>query len=346
MFDQLLLSCVPLATAQETPLLISTDLATACLARHWGLQGILSRLDGEQDANFRVRTGDRDGYVLKIVHRGCPPDSVDFQAAALAQLQPLGLNLPQVIKNCAGETRTSVDINGEIRQAWLLRWCPGTLLAEHAPLSADLVRSFGFLLARVTDGLAGFEHPAMRRGHRWELSRAAHITPLLAAIEGEAAPLAGAALAAFQTFALPHLESLPWGVVHNDANDYNVLVEGDRVTGLIDFGDMSWQPIICDVAIALAYLILDREEPLAVCADFLRAYAAQHPLREEELDILFELIRARLAVSLAISSHRQKLEPDDPYITISQAPVRRALLTLARYSRDEVSATFRRAAGL
>lgn len=326
--------------------MISTDAARACLARHWGLQGDLSRLDGERDANFRVSASDGHSYVLKVMHRGCTSESVDFQAAALAHLRPLGLNLPQVISNLAGEALTSVSIDGETRLAWLLSWCPGNLLARHTPLNTGLIESFGHLLARVTNGLAGFRHPAMKRGHRWELSRAEEITPMLSEIEGEAAPLAAAAIAAFRRVAAPRLDALPWSVVHNDANDYNVLVEGDRVTGLIDFGDMSWQPVICDVAIALAYLLLDREQPLAVCADFLRAYSAEHPLRPEELDILFELIQARLAVSLAISSHRQKLEPDDPYITISQAPARRALLTLASYSGDEVSAVLRRAAGL
>ena len=330
---------------RNLPRVPSTDIAQACLARYWGLHGDLSRLDGERDANFRVSASDGKNYVLKIMHSGCLADSVDFQAAALAYLRPLGLNLPRVISNLEGKTLTRVSIDGETRLAWLLSWCPGNLLAGHTPLSRELIESFGRLLARVTNGLAGFEHPAMGRGHRWELSRATEIAPLLSHIEGEAAALAAAAIATFDRDVAPCLEHLPWSVVHNDANDYNVLVEGDLVTGLIDFGDMSWQPVICDVAIALAYLLLDREQPLAVCADFISAYSAEHPLQEQELDILFELIQARLAVSLAISSHRQKLEPDDPYIIVSQAPARRALLALSAYSGDEARTVFRRAAG-
>ena len=66
----------------------------------------------------------------------------------------------------------------------------------------------------------------------------------------------------FETEVIPRLERLPFQVVHNDANDGNVLVCRERLLedgrevgeagetgsagyepcGLLDFGDMMWTP--------------------------------------------------------------------------------------------------------
>ena len=119
---------------------------------------------------------------------------------------------------------------------------------------------------------------------------------------------------------------------------------GAVVDGLFDFGDIARQPIICDVAIALAYLILGKDDPLAVCTTFLKSYMAQRPLRAEELAVLFDLIQTRLAVSIAISSHRALTEKDDPYIIVSQKPAIRALKQLAGLSSDEVERCIRQIA--
>ena len=45
----------------------------------------------------------------------------------------------------------------------------------------------------------------------------------------------------FARFAALDLVALPHQVIHNDANEHNVLVgEDGAVTGLIDFGDLVW----------------------------------------------------------------------------------------------------------
>ena len=49
---------------------------------------------------------------------------------------------------------------------------------------------------------------------------------------------------------------LPHSVIHNDANDYNVLIEDGRMSGLLDFGDLVHSATVCDLAIALAYTML------------------------------------------------------------------------------------------
>jgi Ser/Thr protein kinase RdoA (MazF antagonist) len=44
-------------------------------------------------------------------------------------------------------------------------------------------------------------------------------------------------------------------------NRENILVRGDRVTGLLDFGDNCFNPVVCDLAICLAYVKMDPDNP-------------------------------------------------------------------------------------
>ena len=57
-------------------------------------------------------------------------------------------------------------------------------------------------------------------------------------------------------------------MIHGDANDYNILVDaaGARVTSILDFGDMVHTATVCDLAIALAYVMLDKQDPIAAAA--------------------------------------------------------------------------------
>lgn len=324
-------------------------LAKKLLLQHYGLAARLQPLPGDRDYNFAVELDTGERRVLKIMHRGCPAQLVALQCAALARTASAELDTPRVIPNLQGADYSVVHVGTECHILWLLSWLPGVLLADFRPHSDALYHSFGASLGQLNNCLQGFEHPAMHRKHHWQLTEALNVLPWVEDIRGETRDYAQAALQQFTERVQPQLPALPAGVIHNDANDYNVLVsvrEGDAsVCGLFDFGDMGWQPLVCDVAIALAYLILDKPDPLTVCAQFLRGYHQQRPLLEQELAVLLDLVRTRLAVSIAISSHRQLLEPDNHYLTISQRPAIVALDTLAKIAPRFAVCVFRRACG-
>lgn len=334
-------------------LLITIETAEALLFKYYGRAGNLTPLDGDEDRNFRVETADGKKYTFKIMHRGCKENAVALPCAALQHLVNLAANIPRVIPSVAGNlfesVRTGEDANDH-RFVWLLSWCSGTLLVDFSPHTESLYRSFGRTLAAVDMGLRGFSHPAMHIQSRWQLTSAMQSASKVDDIEGETREIARDIFARFETSVLGKLSHLPAGVIHNDANDYNVLVNGvDRqacVNGLFDFGDVCWQPIICEVAIALAYLIHRKDDPLAVCASFLEAYCEVYPLSEPELAVLFDLICTRLAVTVAISSHRKKREPENEYIVYSQRPSKNAMLALKQIGPERAQTVFMRACGL
>ena len=326
------------------------------LALHYKLSGALTALPGDRDSNFQLRCPTGEKYVVKLMDASCPEQAVSFQVEALLHLRASNIDivLPHVCPAISGEHFLSVEVKNERRILWVLRWCDGQLLARFSPRHGELAHSFGATLAQLDRHLGKFTHPAMRDGHHWELTRALNHEKRLSSITGNTQTLARKALEQFRAQFEPAREKLRWGVVHNDANDYNVLVDvgidndngSPRVCGLFDFGDMSYQPVVCDPAIALAYLILDEVDPLRVCGDFLAGYAEVNPLTTDEIALLFTLIKARLAVSIAISSQRQLEEPDDPYIVISQKPAIEALTRLSAITNDVATAVFRQACGL
>src|SRR3989442_2042292 len=65
-----------------------------------------------------------------------------------------------------------------------------------------------------------------------------------------------------------------------------------------------------------------------------------------ELSVLFALIGARLAVSVTNSAHRKTVKPDDPYVTVSEAPAWEALERLAKIHPRFAHYTFRAACGI
>ena len=65
-------------------------------------------------------------------------------------------------------------------------------------------------------------------------------------------------------------------MIHGDANDYNVIV-GDpllrpRPVSVIDLGDMHLGLTAAEPAIAAAYALLGKADPLAVAASVIRGY--------------------------------------------------------------------------
>lgn len=325
--------------------------AVHILQEHYGLTAAVEPLPGDRDANFRVHLDDGSQRVLKLMHPDCTEATVDFQCAALAHLAQCPLNLPRVqaTRNAQPWQRLTLP-NGESRLVWLLSWCEGTLLADYPRREESLHHSFGHTLAVLDNALQGFEHPAQNPGHRWQLTAAATNRSGLPWVDSAVSAYVEELFDLFDNQLSQQLAALPHGVIHNDANDYNVLVDtsaaSPQVKGIFDFGDMAYQPLVCDVAIALAYLVLDAEHPLEVMAQFLRGYHVQRPLSPAELAVVFPLVCLRLAVSVSISSERQQQEPDDPYIVISQQPAIRTLQRLRQIAPEFAHGWLREACGL
>jgi Ser/Thr protein kinase RdoA (MazF antagonist) len=177
------------------------------------------------------------------------------------------------------------------------------------------------VLGRTAVALGGLDHPAAHRPFQWSAEEglaviAAHATAVTD-------PDRGALLDRWQERLAPLgvvLPSLRHGVIHNDANDHNVLVADDRATvsGLLDLGDSIWSVIVNELAVGAAYAALKADDPLEVIEAIRAGFEEELPLVDAERQVLEELIALRLATSVALSAHQSSLDPDDPYLTVSE----------------------------
>ncbi|WP_107496041.1 aminotransferase class III-fold pyridoxal phosphate-dependent enzyme [Thalassobius sp. I31.1] len=294
------------------------------LAQHWGITARLSGLDGEYDLNFKADSG----HVLKVMRPGCDAAFIDMQTSAIdaARKADADLPLPDVIPTKSGALFTEIaDENGEMRLCWVLSLVAGRPWADFRPHTDALIHGLGAANARLTQALSGFEHAELHRDFKWDLMKGAWIKGDLQAIENETRRDLISDICTGFDAAFPTLQSLPKSAIHNDLNDYNILVSGSltnapTITGLIDFGDMCAGPRIVDLAITAAYVVLGDVDAEKALVALVQGYHSVSPLTPQEMDLLWPLLKMRLAVSVVNSTLMAVENPDDPYVTISQAP--------------------------
>ncbi len=322
------------------PLAVSSQDAARIAETHFALQGQAQPLPGEREQNFLLTTP-TGRYVLKIAPPEEPRAALAMQLAALDALRALP-EVPQPIPASRGDYLVELE---DGRTARLLRYLPGRPLAESRPLSPATLRALGALLARLDQALADFEHPAARREFLWDLRRADEVIALrLEYLRGET-ELTWALLRVLDRFHRrlnPCWNDLPAQVIHNDANDYNVLVDRGAVSGLLDFGDMLHAPRVVEVAVAAAYAMLDEADPLTVAAHLIAGYHAWQPLLPQEAALLYDLICTRLALSISLAAERAHTAPENAYLQVSAAPARRLLQQLVALDPQEVAAALTR----
>lgn len=312
-------------------------------------------LPGEYDDNFRLHAADGAEFVLKVMHPDRERGFVEMQCAVLQHLakNAADLPLPRVVPAKSGESFVETRVlNGTQRLVWLLTFLPGKTLAEFRPHSPELLEELGGFLGRMSRALEKFEHPAAHRELKWDAARAGWIRDYLTHIpELPRRMLVQRFLGLFESEVAPKIPRLRKSVVYGDANDYNVLVkcrpgQAARIAGVIDFGDTHYGVSVSELAIAAAYAILGEKDVLAAAGRVVAGYHKEFALTEEEIALLYPLIAMRLAVSVVNSAHRKALKPDDPYVTVTEAPAWEALERLAKIFPRHATYAFRMACGL
>ena len=312
----------------------------------YGLEASAAPLPSERDQNFLLTADGGARFVLKIANAAEDRAMLEAQNAAMMHVAARTPVAPRVVPSVRGDAIASVP--GAPHFVRLVTYLPGTPLARHGTRSPALLEDLGARLGELDAALADFDHPAIHRDFHWDLARAERVIderlPLVAdaalrALIAQTAARALRAVAARQAW-------LRVSAIHNDANDWNVLVEGERVVGIIDFGDMVASWTVADLAVAVAYVLLDAPDVLQTMAAVVRGYHRTYPLRDEELAALFPLACLRLCMSACIAASQQRQRPGDAYLGVTQAPLARTLPRLAAIEAREAENAARTACGL
>ena len=317
----------------------------------------VSELPSERDQNFLLDRADGRRLVLKIANALEEPAFLEAQDQVLARLAPEVTFCPQVVAGREGMSLLSVEAPGGARHlVRLVTYLPGVPLGRVRQPPLELLRDLGRCLGVMDRVLADFDHPACHRDFHWDLTRGvrvvgAHLEKIADAELREAVRRLAEDFDARVSRLLPGLRR---SVIHGDANDFNVIVDDGadltarrrRVVGIIDFGDMVHSYTVGNLAVAAAYVLLDKPDPLSAAAQVVAGYHAEFPLTEAEIAALFGLICLRLCLSACHAADQRQQRPDDEYLAISQEPVQRTLPKLLRIHPRFAEAVFRRACGL
>jgi Ser/Thr protein kinase RdoA (MazF antagonist) len=207
---------------QEAPR-IARDDAVRVAADLYDLNVSAAPLPSERDQNFYCQSGNQQ-FVLKIANSGEAFEFLELQNQLIEFLaaSKISLEFPRIVR-----TRTGADIatikseNGREHFVRLLTWLDGVCLADAKPHDRKLLSSLGHALAQMDTALAKFSHPAAHRSFYWDLRNARMAWELVGLLPESRQPLVARFFAEWERIDWSRLR---FSVIHNDANDYNILV--------------------------------------------------------------------------------------------------------------------------
>ncbi|MEO6651697.1 MAG: phosphotransferase [Ilumatobacteraceae bacterium] len=288
---------------------IDPDEIVEIAARFYGVTGGLTRLRGERSHNTLIAAADGTEYVLKIASTNEPIDTVRMHAAALIHLEREAEHLPvaRIVRSVDGDAVPVLERADRTHAMRLVTHLPGVTFGDRDPISTGGLRSIGALVGAVSAALADFDHPSARHFVAWDIA-----SGLIddAELWDALAPDAALALAPARsrldaaTVAMRHL---PRQVIHNDGHAGNLLRSdngSDRVTGIIDFGDLVHTITVADLAVAGANLALHQADPVAALVAIVDGFRSVRAVSGAELSALPDLVLCRLVLSTLLIEHQ------------------------------------------
>ncbi|NXP10012.1 HYKK kinase, partial [Thinocorus orbignyianus] len=321
-------------------------------------------LPSYDDQNFHVRVSRNKGaaegadeYVLKITNSADSqePELIEVQTRAMMFLSTEGFPsaTPYLTKdgNIMALESGGAGPGHRKHMVRLLTYLPGVPVAKIAA-NAQILYQVGKLAAGLDKALSEkFHHPSVKSLHRgqfiWNLANVPLLDQYIYALgQNKYREVVEQVIEQFKGKVIPKLSSFRACINHGDLNDHNILVDSSsaspedpqyRVSGILDFGDMSYGYYVFEVAIAIMYMMIESPDPLGVGGHVLAGFESVVPLSAEERGALFLLVSGRFAQSLVIAAHTALLYPENKeYLMITAKTGWRHLMTLFELGQEAV----------
>ena len=336
-----LLAHIPRFTVQKVAL-IAEEL--------YGIRATVTQLPSERDQNFLLTNKSNEKFVMRIANALEDPALLVAQNEVLNYLSSRFHFCQQPIQSKQGRYLEEIaSTDGGKNPVRLNTYLPGVPLGEIGGRSPELLNDFGLKLGLLDKALLEFDHPAVHRDFHWDLGNWKPVVAKCIELIGDTQLRSEIAQYErdFEQHVAPLLPALRRSCIHGDANDYNILVDIDssKVVGFIDFGDMVYSYSIADLAIALAYVVLNNAEPLTAATHVVAGYLETLPLEKNEIEVVGELMLMRLCMSVCLAAYQQRQQPDNAYLDISQVAIRESLPKLLAIDRQQASAIVKSAIG-
>lgn len=131
------------------------------------------------------------------------------------------------------------------------------------------------------------------------------------------------------------------GVIHGDLNEGNIVVTPvdsgrHEVSGILDFALIMNGCCVFEVAITMAYMMLDKPSRVDAVRAVLAGWESLMPLSEDERNSLFLLALGRLCQSLVNGLNQAKINPDHKYLLTTARGRIPLILNLWELGKQEV----------
>ena len=257
------------------------------LREQFGINALkVERLSGLDNANYLVETKN-ERYIFKTYpYTRDILTLVEAENDALLFLQnedQKGTQRPIPLKD---RNYTVLDINGQKCICRMLSYLDGVFLAD-VPHTEKLFQSLGRFLAHLDLKLQSFVNYRIEaRKLKWDILHLDMSKQYLEHIpDKKDRSIVYHYFKQYEENIVPSLPELRTSIIHNDANEWNVLVADEEVSGIIDFGDMAHTLLINELAIAITYSCYDKENPLEWASILITAYHEILPLQKKELEV-------------------------------------------------------------
>jgi Ser/Thr protein kinase RdoA (MazF antagonist) len=273
----------------------------------YGVTGAITRLRGERSHNTRFTTLEGEDFVLRISSE--PAAVIDCHAQALVHIERAAPELPVPRMRAArnGQLVPSVELDGRSHRVQLETFLPGITFTDSQTVSPPSLWAIGELIGGVALALTSFEHAAACGFMPWDIANGLVVDEALnQALADDGRCLTERARPRIEA-AMATMQQLPRQIVHNDGHAGNLIrtdESSDRVTGLIDFGDMVHTVTVADVAVSAASLVPHQADPMAALAALAAGYHSCRPLAAEEVRAIPDLVLARLVLSTLLVEYQ------------------------------------------
>ncbi|XP_036047765.1 hydroxylysine kinase isoform X1 [Onychomys torridus] len=294
-------------------------------------------LPSYDDQNFHVHisrtkdtTDDPVDYVLKISNTESSqiPDLIEMQNHIIMFLREAGFPTASVCRTKGDNTISLVSIDsGSETKSYLVRmltYLPGRPIAEVA-ISHQQLYEIGRLAAQLDKALEKFHHPKLNLLHRenfiWNLKNVPLLEKYMDALsQNQNREIVEQVIQLFKEEVMTKLSHFRECINHGDLNDHNILVDSSKsasgdavyqVSGILDFGDMSYGYYVFEVAITIMYMMIESLNPIQVGGHVLAGFESVIPLTAVERSALFLLVCGRFSQSLVMAEHSCRLYPEN-----------------------------------
>jgi hydroxylysine kinase len=309
----------------------------------------IKKINSYDDSNYYVEAattnGNNEKFIFKILNSldSQKPWHVEAENECMQYLyNEKGINCPLPLPNnldgktwflapipCNGADSENNDMKNSSKDhiIRLLRYVEGKLLVD-VPITRKLLMGTGSYVSKLGLDLQGFSHDGVKnKNTMWMLASVPKLLQFSYVFEDQPAKLKliKEIISAFKSRVEASYPKLEKGLIHGDLNEQNILVQpvavGSKefaIHGIIDFGDTQESYYIFELAISMAYLMLQclgtEIDPLEGGGLLLQGYSQHRKIPKLELEILRTCIAGRLCQSLVMGAYTYSKDPGNEYL--------------------------------